>query len=59
MSIFIPSIILPVILSFLWVMVNLFCVFRAFRAFRNTVANERNVRNTRLIVDEMDDDLHP
>lgn len=66
MSIFIPSIVLPVVLSFLWVMANLYCVFRAFR---DTVANERNARNventrntrntTRLVVDEMsDEDIH-
>lgn len=44
MSIFIPSIILPFTLSFLWVIANLFCVFRAFR---DTVANERKARNSR------------
>jgi hypothetical protein len=72
MSIFIPSIVIPVILSFLWVMANLFCVFRAFR---DSVANERNARNAenarneesitnitnnkRLVVSEMmDDDIH-
>jgi hypothetical protein len=71
MSIFIPGIILPVVLSFLWVMANLYCVFRAFR---DSVANERNARNVensenienvgnvqnkRLVVDEMaDEDIH-
>jgi len=74
MSIFIPSIILPVVLTFLWVMANLYCVFRAFR---DTVANERNARNVensgniensgnvgnvqnkRLVVEEMaDEDIH-
>jgi len=63
MSIFIPSVILPFTLSFLWVIANLFCVFRAFR---DTVANERKARNTenqekekRLVVAEMaEEDIH-
>ena len=42
MSIFTPNIVLPVVLSFLWVMANLYCVFRAFR---DSVAKERNARN--------------
>lgn len=61
MSIFIPNIVLPLALSFLWVMFNLLNVIYAFResvAKSRIARNTENIENIKNVSEMTDDNIH-